>query len=363
MLKKIVMVNIYLLSLTWGNAQSMESEIGINIGMNSTNNDDGYKLENPRVGVTYQNNKYVVKPRVDVAYVNIKNDQANALIKGSINGVYEYENDTYTIPYALAGVGYEYVSGATDGVFESHPFVQAGVGVRIDLDEGYKARLEGKMLQILGSKNHEGNEAIVTAGLSFPLGYTKPVRESTPIRKVVPVQRYSVPAPVVKSVPKIIYANNNECSIKISLPDLDRDGVEDKVDQCPATPCNFTVDYYGCPIKATLEVHFETNSADIRDYSMSKVQRFADFLIQHPGSLVRIVGHTDSRGTTADNYSLSYRRANVVVNELINLGVSSSRLTAVGKGETMAIASNKTASGRAKNRRIEAELSYPKGRN
>ena len=132
MLKKIVMVNICLLSLTSANAQRIEEEIGINIGMNSTNNEDGYRLENPRVGVTYQNNKYVVMPRVDLEYVNIKNDRANALIKGSVNAVYEYENDTYTIPYALAGVGYEYVTGSTDDVFESHPFVQAGVGVRVD---------------------------------------------------------------------------------------------------------------------------------------------------------------------------------------------------------------------------------------
>ena len=357
MLKKIVMVNICLLSLTLANAQGIEEEIGINIGMNSTNNDDGYRLENPRVGVTYQNNKYIVMPRVDLEYVNIKNDRANALIKGSVNAIYEYENDTYTIPYALAGVGYEYVTGSTDGVFESHPFVQAGVGVRVDLDEGYKARVEGKMLQIIGSKNHEGNEAIVTAGLSFPIGYRKPIRKS------MSHKRYIAPPSTVKPISKIMYVNNNECSIKISLPDLDRDGIEDRWDQCPATPCNFTVDNYGCPVKATLEIHFETNSASIRDYSMSKIQHFADFLIQHPGSLVKITGHTDSRGTKANNYTLSRRRANAIVHELISFGVSSSRLTAIGKGEAMAIASNKTASGRAKNRRIEAELTYPKGRN
>ncbi len=358
MLKKIVMVNSCLLPLMFAHAQRIESEIGINIGMNSTNNDNGYRLENPRVGVTYQNNQYVVMPRVDVEYVNIKNDRANALIKGSVNAVYEYENNAYyTIPYALAGVGYEYVTGSTDGVFESHPFVQAGVGVRVDLDEGYKARVEGKMLQILGSKNHEGNEAIVTAGLSFPIGYKKPVKKS------LSPKRYTPSTLRAKPVPKIIYANNNECSIKISLPDLDRDGIEDRRDQCPATPCNFTVDNYGCPVKTTLEVHFATNSAAIRAYSISKIQRFANFLIQHPGSLVKIVGHTDSRGSKAANYSLSHRRAMTVMQELIALGVSPSRLTAIGRGESMAIASNKTAAGRAKNRRIEAELTYPKGRN
>jgi len=367
MLRKIVVVTVCSLSLSSANPRSIETEIGINIGMNSTKNDNGYNFENPRVGVTYQNNMYVIMPRVDVEYVKLKDDSANELLKGSINAVYEYENKAYyTVPYALAGVGYEYVMGATENVFESHPFVQAGVGVRVDLDKGYKARIEGKLLQVVGSSNHEGNEAMVTAGLSFPFNYVKPPKKK-PVP--LPVQKYVAPppppAPIIKETSKIIYVNNsnNECSIKISLPDLDRDGIEDSVDQCPATPCNFTVDNYGCPVKARLEIHFETSSANIRDYSMTKIQNFADFLIQHPGSMVKIVGHTDSRGTNVANYTLSYRRAKAVLEELIRLGVSPSRLTSVGKGESMAIASNKTASGRAKNRRIEAELTYPKGRN
>ena len=350
-------IGVYLLIVfTTLNASNIESEIGINIGLNSTKNDDGSKFENPTLAVSYQDNKYVVSPRVDLEYVNIKDDYASSLIKGSINGVYEYENSTTVTPYALVGIGYEYVEGETKEVFESHPFVQAGAGLYLGLDKGYKARIEGRFLKVIGGIDEE-NEAIITVGLSIPLNLHE-VKKSQPVKKIVtPIIR-----PIFKTQTKIVYVDKNECSIKIKAIDLDRDGITDSIDQCPATPCNFTVDSYGCPIRTTLKINFETNSATIRSSSIDKVNRFANFLMNNKGSQVNIVGHTDSVGTESNNMSLSYRRATSVVNALVQRGVSPSRLRAEGKGEGMPIASNETVSGKAMNRRIEAELSYPEGR-
>jgi len=356
-MRKIVILSLAVIT-TLLNANRIESEIGINIGLNSTKNEDGNKFQNPRVGVTYQNNKYVVMPRVDLEYVKVKDDYATALLKGSVNAVYEYENSTYVIPYVLGGLGYEYVSSPTDGVFESHPFVQGGAGIRVDLKDGMKARVEGKLLKILGSSG-EGNEGILTVGVSFPLSYEK----SRVVRRPVTVRAKPRPLPViVKPTTKVFYVNNNECSIKIDAPDLDRDGVEDRLDQCPATPCDFSVDGYGCPVKTTLKVNFTTASDQINQNSMVKVNRFANFLLSHKGSLVKIVGHTDSVGAAEKNMNLSYRRANSIVRALIQRGVSASRLEADGRGESMPIASNNTIGGKAMNRRIEAILSYPKAR-
>jgi len=356
-------IGVYLLIVfTTLNASNIERELGISVGLNSTKNDDGLKFENPTLAVSYQDNKYVVSPRVDLEYVNIKDDYASSLLKGSINGVYEYENSTKTVPYVLMGVGYEYVNDATKEVFESHPFVQAGAGLYLGLDKGYKARIEAKLLKVIGGTG-EGNEAIITAGMSMPLNFHE-TKKSQPILKKTIVQQTVRPIvrPVFKTQTKIVYVDKNECPVKIATADLDRDGITDSIDQCPATPCNFTVDSYGCPVKTTLKVNFETNSATIRDTSIDKVNRFANFLMNNKGSQVNIVGHTDSVGTESNNMSLSYRRATSVVNALVHRGVSPSRLRAEGKGESMPIASNKTVFGKAMNRRIEAELSYPKGR-
>ena len=378
-MSKIAM--LYLLSIfTVLKAGMIESEIGINVGLNSTKNEDGNKFKNPTVGLTYQDNKYVVSPRIDVDYTKVKDDYANSLVKVSVNGVYEYENSTYVVPYALAGVGYEYVGGATEGVFESHPFVQGGAGLRVDLEQGFKARIEGKALQILGSSNNEENEFMITAGLSMPLSrfIQKPVKRVVqrprprprPIVIVrprpIPQPRIIVePQPVIQPQPqpvRVINNNMNECPIKISAPDLDRDGIPNSIDQCPATPCNFTVDSYGCPIKTMLKINFASGSAEIRPSSQFEVNKFAQFLLKNRGSMVKITGHTDSKGSSSKNLTLSHRRANSIVQALRQRGISPARLEAFGRGEDEPLTSNKTVEGRATNRRIEAELFYPKGR-
>ena len=334
-------------AITLLNATSAESQIGINIGMNSTKNNTGASFKNPTVGINLQYNNYVIMPRFDLEYTKLKDEKASSLLKGSINGVYEMENNTNVTPYVLAGVGYENVQGGTEDYFESHPFIQGGGGLNIDLVEEYKAQVEGRFVQILGGENEE-NEAIIAAGIVIPLGNTV-TRAKKEVQSVAPPRT------------NVVYVNNNECSIKTDLPDLDRDGVENRLDQCPATPCNFLVDRYGCPVKTTLKVNFESNSADIRHFSMSKIDKFASFLLKSKGSRVSIVGHTDSLGSIAKNLHLSEQRANAVVRALISRGVSPARLNAVGRGESSPVASNATLEGRAINRRIEAVLSYPKG--
>ena len=358
MITKKVLYVLSMVSFLYANVS--ETEIGINIGMTSTKNENGSNFENPTFGISYQDNTYIISPRVDIEYVSLKNEPAKALIKASINGVYEYENRSNFSPYALAGVGYEQVEGEVKSIIESHAFVHGGIGLRLDIEDGYKARIEGKFLQILGGEDEE-NEAVITAGLSIPLTYVKPIPKRPRKRRVIkPIQ--IVKPIIIHEPPKIFHSNNNECSIKISAADFDRDGIEDRLDQCPNTPCNFSVDGYGCPIKATLKIHFTTSSSRIRDYSMIKVEEFAKFLLQNRGSMVTIIGHTDSVGSAISNRRLSHKRAKSVVSALIAKGVSPARIHAEGRGESDPITTNKTADGKAKNRRIEAVLNYPKRR-
>lgn len=68
------------------------------------------------------------------------------------------------------------------------------------------------------------------------------------------------------------------------------------------------------------------------------------------------VGYTDSIGSVAYNLKLSQRRANAVKTYLVSKGIDPNRIYTEGKGKSNPVASNKTAAGRAKNRRVEIEI-------
>ena len=68
------------------------------------------------------------------------------------------------------------------------------------------------------------------------------------------------------------------------------------------------------------------------------------------------VGHTDSVGTDTYNQKLSVRRAEAVKAYLVSKGIEKNRVYTEGKGEKQPVADNKTAEGRAKNRRVEIEV-------
>jgi len=72
--------------------------------------------------------------------------------------------------------------------------------------------------------------------------------------------------------------------------------------------------------------------------------------------MVIATGHTDSIGTDAYNQALSERRAAAVKDYLVSKGIPSAKITTIGKGESQPVATNKTAEGRQKNRRVDIEF-------
>ena len=72
--------------------------------------------------------------------------------------------------------------------------------------------------------------------------------------------------------------------------------------------------------------------------------------------LVIATGHTDSVGSDAYNQKLSERRAAAVKEYLVSKGIPASKITTIGKGESQPVATNKTAEGRQKNRRVDIEF-------
>ncbi len=100
-------------------------------------------------------------------------------------------------------------------------------------------------------------------------------------------------------------------------------------------------------------ITFDFDSAQLKSQFVGSVQDIARSLQRYPGTVVQVVGHTDSIGTAAHNAALSQNRAFSVADVLINSGVRSSRLRVSGAGSSQPVASNSTAAGRQQNRRVE----------
>lgn len=104
----------------------------------------------------------------------------------------------------------------------------------------------------------------------------------------------------------------------------------------------------------TKKIHFEFDKAVIRPISFRILDAVVDILKQNSDiRKVRVEGHCDYKGSDAYNMKLSQRRANAVRDYLMAHGVEGDRLVAVGYGESRPVASNETAEGRARNRRVE----------
>jgi len=149
------------------------------------------------------------------------------------------------------------------------------------------------------------------------------------------------------------------------IPDTDGDGVNDEEDKCinekgPAS--NF-----GCPViseeiirkvnTAAQNIFFVTGSSKLLAKSFPKLNDVVKILNDNPTYKVQIDGHTDEVGKDDYNQKLSDDRAASVKAYLVSKGIAESRLSSAGYGETKPVADNKTAAGRAKNRRVEMTLS------
>jgi len=172
---------------------------------------------------------------------------------------------------------------------------------------------------------------------------------------------------------------------KVGCPlDSDGDGVVDYLDKCPDTPKGVKVDASGCPLDSdgdgvadyldkcpdTLEgapvnsvgcwsikgINFDNNKSNIKPQYQGLLDENVAVLKKNPSVKVQIQGHTDSKGSEAYNQALSERRAEAVKNYIAAAGIGASRISSRGYGEKNPIATNETAEGRAKNRRIEVKI-------
>lgn len=109
------------------------------------------------------------------------------------------------------------------------------------------------------------------------------------------------------------------------------------------------------------DISFDVGRADIKPQFRSVLDTFADGLKRNPAARVTIIGHTDSTGSDAINMPLSINRAAAVRDYLVTRGVAIGRIAIDGRGAREPIASNDTAEGRARNRRVEIFVSEQAG--
>lgn len=112
----------------------------------------------------------------------------------------------------------------------------------------------------------------------------------------------------------------------------------------------------GIAVRFDNNLLFDFDSAALRSSARAELNSLADNLLEYPNTDLVIVGHTDSVGSDDYNMELSQRRADAARSHLLAQGVSSDRITTVGKGEREPIASNDTDADRQQNRRVEVAI-------
>ena len=106
-------------------------------------------------------------------------------------------------------------------------------------------------------------------------------------------------------------------------------------------------------MQITLEDYaFAPGHAELRPEARGHLGKLVEFVQAHPGKPILIEGYTDSTGSAAGNLALSRQRAQAVADALTAAGVSAGRIRVAGRGEADPVASNATAAGRARNRRV-----------
>ena len=256
--------------------------------------------------------------------------------------------------FAASALGYLSGSGYRVGSYNFNPFLRAGVRRYAIEADNISVTSQAKTSLLFGA----GMNVPVTRqiGLRFDaISYSK---DAVVFQVGVMLQPWAAkvrhtPIALTKKVTPPI---DTDLTTAAALPlDADNDLISDAVDECPNTLPRLVVENTGCPVYDGIVsgVNFELDSDKLTLNAQRVLDSVADTLNQHPRSEVDIHAHTDSTGTSPYNQRLSELRAAAVSSYLVKKGVNRGRLRSKGFGEHSPVDTNKTATGRANNRRVE----------
>lgn len=322
----------------------------------------------------------------------------------TLANIYWMNRENVVQPYLSAGAGlmsYNIVlknNAGTETIFNkgenvNEVFFPVGAGLKfslsnnINLDLGYTMNfVDGDNMDGYRAGNQNDKFSYSHIGLEFALG-SKSKRQLSTYNPVAALQddyitrnaklQADLDADRAKHA---AHMAQMDADWKRYLNDTDKDGVSDYFDKCPNTPAGTQVDGAGCELKVTTNttvvnpvrvvvteedrkvvaeairnLEFDFAKSTLRSTSYPSLNRVADLLKSKDFSL-KLAGHTDNVGSDAANLKLSKDRAESVKSYLVSQGANSSRIEAVGYGESQPISTNKTAKGRQDNRRVEFTL-------
>jgi OmpA-OmpF porin, OOP family len=238
----------------------------------------------------------------------------------SYDVLYKFLPDSLFRPYLVGGIGG--IHDRIAGGLEDHiaGFAEGGAGVLVGLGPQtgairFQLRAEGKYRQEFTHATpytpQSPGDVVLSAGFLIMFGAPEPAQAVVVALRPIP----SAPPPPPPAPP-------------------------------PPPPV--------APIKSEIKlprVHFETDSAKLLSDSTESLNSAVASLKRNPEMVIEVAGHTDSRGGQRHNLDLSQRRAESVLQYLKEQGVTN-KMTAHGYGADKPIADNKTAEGRAANRRV-----------
>ncbi len=108
--------------------------------------------------------------------------------------------------------------------------------------------------------------------------------------------------------------------------------------------------------KLKSDILFDSGNAVLKPQAKTALQEMANVMKKYPENILSVNGYTDDTGSSRINEELSAKRANAVKEVLVADGLPSTEISTKGLGPAQPVADNKSAAGRAKNRRVEIEV-------
>jgi outer membrane protein OmpA-like peptidoglycan-associated protein len=268
--------------------------------------------------------------------------------------IFKYKENRFyqLIPYLGMGYAFRFGYGENGGIHEGEFTFNAGIINRFRLSKSLDLDFEiGSMFVnqrfdgVSGRQMLEGGFT-ATLGLNIKLGKTKTFNRPEKCD-------YSTYENQIAVAKKDYDANVKKLSDDLSAAKQQINNLQKQLDEKPVAQPTVAEQK---TISETFDaVLFEINSDKIKDNAKPKIDKVVDILKKYPNATVKLSGHADASGSISYNQQLSQRRAEAVTKYLQEQGISAA-IEISAYGEERSIATNKTAEGRAKNRRTEIEI-------